>query len=160
MNRPNRREAIKTIIAGGIGIVIGASGKDYLNQTPAPETVEEVIDKQINAVEARFANTLLEGKISSAKKEDYIIWLEGYVKDGNLPTHSYNYPMSRVIDDFFVARDDFEMSPLYGADSISVIVPEGIRFLGGELGHNNLYFMEGHKNKGGFVPVYSDISFK
>jgi len=107
-----------------------------------------------------YARNLLRGKLVNARVENYVTWLKGYLGNGNLPTHSYDYPMSRVIDEFFFATNDFEISPLFGAKSISIIVPEKVKFLGGELGHNQIYLMDEYKNIGGFVPVYLDIAFK
>ena len=60
---------------------------------------------------------------------------------------------------FYVATQDFEMIELYGATAMEIIIPENIRFLGGELGHSNLYFMKDYKNVGGWIPFYEDIIF-
>jgi len=98
-------------------------------------------------------------KLRHATAEDYKRWLAGYLRSGRKPTHSYGYPMERTLDEFYVALDDFELAPLRGANAIHIIVPKGIKFLGGELGSTGLYFMDGFENKGGWVPVYDDIEF-
>ena len=102
-------------------------------------------------------NELTRNKLVGARIEDYVAWLEGYIKNGNLPTHSNDYPMSRVIGEFFIATNDIEISALYGTSAINIIVPEKVKFLGGELGHNNIYLLDGYKHLGYFVPLYSDI---
>ncbi len=91
--------------------------------------------------------------------EDYEEWLKGFIQGSGDPTHYYDYPMDRVVDSFFIAIDDFEIIPLFGSQSISVIVPRGVNFLGGELGHNRLYFEEDYDYKGNIVPVYINIIY-
>lgn len=102
------------------------------------------------------AIAMLKGKIVPATKEDYEIWLSGYIGNGKEPTHYYDYPMTRVLDSFFLAIDHFEIGPLYGSSSINILVPESVEFLGGKLGHTNLYMFKDYKNKGIWVPVYED----
>ncbi|MFA5409811.1 MAG: hypothetical protein WC343_13650 [Bacilli bacterium] len=101
-----------------------------------------------------------------ADRTDYIKWLEGFVDAGNTPTHYYSYPFSRW-DSFYVAKEDFEMVPLYGSDAINIIVPDGIKIiipdgikkiLGGPLGHNSIFCYKGYKHSGS-VPVFSDTVF-
>ena len=92
-----------------------------------------------------------------ANRADYTKWLRGFVDAGNTPTHYYSYPFSRW-DSFYVAKKDFELVPLYGADSINIIVPEGITILGGSRGHNNIFCYNGYKHRG-TVPVFSDTVF-
>jgi len=92
-----------------------------------------------------------------ANRADYTRWLEGFVDAGNTPTHYYSYPFSRW-DSFYVAKKDFELVPLYGADSINIIVPDGITILGGSRGHNNIFCYNGYKHRGS-VPVFSDTVF-
>jgi hypothetical protein len=94
-----------------------------------------------------------EGKIlRRATENDYIAWLVGYIRNGGRPTHYYDYKMP--LDNFYVAQEDFIMIPLYGSLSINVIVPENVNFLGGELGHCNIYLMKDFKTLGGWIPVY------
>lgn len=95
--------------------------------------------------------------LRGANRADYTQWLEGFVDAGNTPTHYYSYPFSRW-DSFYVAKKDFELVPLYGADSINIIVPEGITILGGSRGHNNIFCYNGYKHRGS-VPVFSDTVF-
>lgn len=94
--------------------------------------------------------------LERAIKIDYTQWLKGVIQSGSEPTHYYDYPMARVLDKFYVAIRHFRVAPLYGSSSIAIIVPNGIDFLGGELGHSNLYFMKDFKNIGGWIPVFED----
>jgi len=99
-------------------------------------------------------------KTRPATREDYVEWLKGHMANGGEPTHVYDYPISRKIKEFGVAHVNLRMpKPLYGANSLSIIFEPGVEFLGGSLGHSQLYFMDGFRNVGGFVPVYNDIKF-
>ncbi|MBA7716890.1 hypothetical protein ES703_125974 [subsurface metagenome] len=105
------------------------------------------------------AEKLFMGKLRQARVEDYKNWLAGFLAMDNKPTHCYDYPLERGLDEWKVALSDFQIVPLFGANSLQIIIPKGIKFLGGELGHNNLYLMDGFSCLGGWVPIYSDIHF-
>lgn len=94
--------------------------------------------------------------LKEASVEDYKKWLKGYIQQGGKITHVYDYNMPK---EFYIATKDFEMYPLFGANSINVIVPRNVKFLGGDLGHCNLYFEDGYRNEGNLVPIYKDIKF-
>ena len=96
-------------------------------------------------------------RMKRARIEDYTEWLRGYMENGGIPSHVYDYPMPQC--SFFVASQDFELFPLYGTSSMEIIIPKGIHFLGGERGHTNLYFMEDFRNVGSWVPLFNDIKF-
>jgi len=104
------------------------------------------------------AKSLLIGKLRVGSKFDYEDWLSGYMLQGNDPTQYFDVPWSKAGINMFVATKDFELAPLFGVSAISVFVPKGIKFLGGELGHSKLYFEEGCRMQGEFlfVPVYHD----
>ncbi|MBA7700059.1 hypothetical protein ES703_108765 [subsurface metagenome] len=104
-------------------------------------------------------NELLKGKLRQARVKDYKNWLAGFLEKGNKPTHCYEYPLERGMEEWKVACSDFQILPLFGANSLQIIIPKGIKFLGGELGHSNLYFMDDFSCLGGWVPIYSDIHF-
>lgn len=94
--------------------------------------------------------------LKPATAEDYTRWLRGYMERGGSITHCYDYDL--LPDEFYVAQSDFALIPLYGVDAVHIIVPHGVRFLGGELGHCTLYFedeVKGHR----WVPLYNNISF-
>ena len=89
---------------------------------------------------------------------DYKEWLRGYLEEGGAITHCYDYPIP--INDWWIAHSDFEVVPLYGADSVAIVVPGGITAASPQGdGHNRLYLMDGFRALGGFVPLYSDIEF-
>ena len=100
------------------------------------------------------------GKLRHATVDDYKQWLAGYLKRGGRAISYYDRPFDPT--DWYVAEEDFEIVPLYRANAIKIIVPANVRFLGGELGYNELYLMDGFRILGAFgkAPVYSNIKFK
>lgn len=95
--------------------------------------------------------------MKAASVDNYKQWLKGYMENGGEPTNSYDYPFGRW--DWFVAVTDFRLVKLCGALSKNIIVPEHVKFLGGDKGHCGLYFMDGFTVEGHSVPVFSDIIF-
>ncbi|MGW8954663.1 hypothetical protein [Streptomyces sp. NPDC055709] len=91
---------------------------------------------------------------------EYVLWLKQWLDAGNSPTHYYDYPMSRDLS-WQVAVRDFTTGGECGADAVRIVVPPGIRHIGGGLGDNQLYFMDGPSHGGGvfLVPVFSDPEF-
>lgn len=93
-----------------------------------------------------------------ATKKDYTLWLEGFLKNGGKITHTYDYPIK--MEDFIVIEKDFKLFPLHGAQSIGLIIKEGVKRINGikdHRGHNELYFMDDYSNIGNFIPMHSDI---
>jgi len=88
---------------------------------------------------------------------DYIKWMKGYLEKGGKPTHHHDSNMPWGRGGFLVAKCDFELDGECGANACNIIVPEGVKFLGGDMGHCNLYFMEDFSVKGGCVPTYNDM---
>jgi hypothetical protein len=87
--------------------------------------------------------------------EDYAKWIKEYVERGKKITHYYDYPMP--VDTFYVVTTrEFCVSPLHGANSIKIIVPKGVKYLGGNLGHIELFFMESSE-KAKYAPIYTDV---
>lgn len=72
-----------------------------------------------------------------AQKWEYDAWLTGFMKRGGLPTHFYDYAMP--VANWFVPLIDCPVTPLYGSMSINIVFPKGIRFQGGDTGHNNVF---------------------
>ncbi len=108
----------------------------------------------------------LEGKIRPATVRDYQSWLRGFVARGGKPTHSYDYDWRPY--NAYVATSDFKIPDvdrkyLSGASALEIIVPKGIHFNGGPLGHSTLFFEEGYKavqESGGdsfWVPTYRNL---
>jgi hypothetical protein len=98
----------------------------------------------------------MEGEVlRHATVEDYAKWIKEYVERGKKITHYYDYPMP--VDTFYVVTtEEFYVSPLYGANSIKIIVPRGVKYLGGNLGHIELFFMESPE-KAKYAPIYTDV---
>lgn len=131
-----------------------AEGKRHADFMARVAKDEEERNKRIEK-----ADKLSRGKLRQAKVKDYKIWLAGFLGKGGEPTNCYDYPMERGMEDWKITYSDFQIVLLFGADSLNIIVPKGIKFLGGELGHSNLYLMDDFSCMGGWVPVYSDIHF-
>jgi len=109
-------------------------------------------------VKVRTFKAVLRRRLRPAHRKDYEAWLSGYLATGEQSTHHYPYAFS--VAEFYVATEDFVMRELYGSNAISVIVPSDVRWLGGQLGHCNLYFMDDfHTRSEGFtfVPRYEDL---
>lgn len=87
----------------------------------------------------------------------YVDWLKQYCQNGGRPTHYYEYPWLRA--KFLLARKNFTLDGECGAASRPILVPYDVEFLGGSLGHNNLYFQRDYSCMGGWVPVYQDLVF-
>lgn len=93
-----------------------------------------------------------------ARVSEYVDWLRGHLAGGGQITHAYDYPIARA--DFLLARSDFTTGGECGTDAAQIVVPAGVRHLGGDLGHNNLFFMDGFTCTGrAIVPVYADPEF-
>ncbi len=107
----------------------------------------------------RNKHELLRKSLIPATLKEYKEWLKGYLQDGGSITHVYDYNWE-ADDEWFVAVKDCDIPPLYGATSINVIVPRGVSVgYSHGLGHNNIYYMDGFRQAGGWVPIYSNISF-
>ena len=108
-------------------------------------------------LELEKAWKLLDKVLVPASKSDYEAWLKGFIEAGGTPTHTYDYNIH--LRDWYAAIIDFEICPMYGANSINIIAREGVKFLGGERGHCNIYLMDKFVSYGHFIPVYKDIRF-
>lgn len=89
--------------------------------------------------------------------DDYLNWLRLWLVQGNQPTHYYDYPFSKW--DWLVAQRDFTTGGECGTDAANIIVPQGIHHVGGDLGHNTLYLIDGPSLQGDVVPVFEDEEF-
>lgn len=95
-----------------------------------------------------------------ASAKDYAKWLKGYLEKGGNISHYYMYGLPTK--DFLKATSDFIITPLYGASSLNVIVPENIEVIVDPdlIGHNSIYFMKEFRTApegASFVPCHSDI---
>jgi hypothetical protein len=107
-----------------------------------------------NKSDADDAMRKMELHLRKASMQDYKAWLNGFLSSGGNPTHYYDYPFTRW-DNFYVALEDLELSPLYGASSINIIVPIGVKVTG-KKGHIGLFFYDNFATDGGIVPVFVD----
>jgi hypothetical protein len=94
---------------------------------------------------------------STARINEYIEWLNGYLNKGGKPTHYYDYPFARPA--FLSARRDFTTDGECGSHSRHIIVRRQHRYKGGELGHNNIFHLHDFSVLGGWVPIYNDSDF-
>lgn len=92
-----------------------------------------------------------------ATLDEYLTWLRAWLTPWRPPTHAYDYPWSRWT--WLTATSDFALGGECGAAAVHILVPDGIDYARGELGHNQLYFMNGPVQCGGIVPVFSDPEF-
>lgn len=104
---------------------------------------------------------LLHHKMRIATKNDYSTWLCGFMNGGGKISHVYDHKMNYKtnLKSWFVVESDFEISPLYGAYSLNLIVQKGVKLIRGDRGHSNLYFMDDFSISGKFIPIYIDIEF-
>lgn len=105
----------------------------------------------------------LSSKIRKATPSEYADWLYGYMteKAGSYSNY-YDHPMSS--NRVYVAVKDFTLPPLYGAESIRLIVPknrtiklEGDEWSGPKVGHSTVFFMAGFSYVGMEVPMFPDV---
>lgn len=101
-----------------------------------------------------------------ASVEDYVLWLQGYVRRGGKPTHFYDYPFGQVgfryADSRLTVDSDYE----YGSSLRRIIVAKNVTTErtnpAGPFGgwaHTKCYFMHGFRTNDSSVPVYSDPEF-
>jgi hypothetical protein len=74
-----------------------------------------------------------------ATAKEYTVWLKEYQK-----VHRWPKTQPGSAGRIFVAKSDFELPALYGANSVEIIVPSNIRVKhDNNIGHCKLYFMNG-----------------
>lgn len=131
--------------------------------------------EQQSAANRATAREVTQGSLRPARRQDYEAWLRSWVEAGNQPTHPYNYPFEQGNSSnafephgkrWHVAEQDFSTVPLHGADSVCIIVPEGVQHVEGELGHTSLYFYKNPDpeqqgpHASGWVPSYNDLDVR
>lgn len=107
-----------------------------------------------------------------AKKQDYISWLKGYLARGGKNIRLNSALFERDANEFFVAKNDFELFPLHGVDAINLIVPKNINIVGIDsfeqknlkrLGHSILYLEDGYRviEDASYpsIPLYKDLQY-
>lgn len=120
---------------------------------------EQEIQKQQRAYEERAAafNRDVRPYLRRATAREYNAWMRGYLEKGGGIGHAYDYGLP---SSYYVAiRNIGSLPALFGAQSVSIIVPAGITVSYGNLGHNELFFMDGFDCDMTFSPsVYSDTT--
>jgi len=118
--------------------------------------VQEGQGDDYEAIRKRFQTQILP-YVRQARASDYSQWLKGYMEAGGEPTHNYDYELP---GDFYVAMSDFKILPLYGAQSVNVIVSnEVIIDFSSGLGHCSLFFMDNFNHLGSWIPIYTNLEF-
>lgn len=98
----------------------------------------------------------LASALRPALAADYAAWISAYLACGRSVTIEDDGDFADISASFFVATADFRLEPRYGSDAVNVIVPLGIRFLGGQLGHSALFFHDGPRPTDRHVAIYRD----
>lgn len=157
----NRMKRVGMIVMAGILVVLGVHRVgEYAKtlQSSEPEVMYERGTFSLETMES-YENIVAENNFRQGTVQEYNSWMTAFVDNGGSPTSYTSNGMST--DRFFVATKDFGMRPLFGAYAIEVLVPEGIKFKGGALGHSKLYFMKkGGLSDAGIVTVYGDTDVK
>ena len=100
----------------------------------------------------RYKNEYLLPRLRTASARKYKKWLEGYLTKGGAPTHYYDYEWRG-----YIAIRDIELKPLFGAQGVSIIVPNNMKITG-DTGHCNIFLMKdfSYMGWGHFVPVFTN----
>ncbi len=96
-------------------------------------------------------------RMRRASVEDYRRWLIGYLENDGKITHVYDYQFGSW--EWYIASDGLVVYPLYGVQSVNIIVPEGVEIEVKGTSHNAIYYMDGFKKNDCIVPDFSDIKF-
>jgi len=102
-------------------------------------------------LESKKSSLVWKSTLLDASKDDYVKWLNDL---SVVPTHHYGYDMHTEY--WFIATENFTITPLYGSSSINIIVPIGID-VEGESGHNGLYFFDKEKKSSDWIPFYNNL---
>lgn len=118
-------------------------GRFYIGTPPADESslpvaYEPLPDKVCRSADWDHLNPLIaEGKLDFATQSDIQAWVD---KANEVGTDTADM----FFRDAYVVREQFTFPyGLSGAHSRSFIIPEGVPFPDGELGHNTFYMMDG-----------------
>lgn len=87
----------------------------------------------------------------------YAVWLREHVAQGGVITHAYDYPYANNADTMFSATKNFRTGGECGASAVHILPLPGVWHLGGDLGHNVIFPLDGGTCR--FVPVYDDPVF-
>ena len=130
----------------------------YLTKEEREARHEREIKERIRqARETELKNLKVLPKLRTACQRDYEKWLIDWLLAGNRITIVYDMEFKE--GRFKIAKEDVLSAPLYGLSAHNIIIPQQFKFLGGELGHNQIYYYENGApaHAGDFVPLYNDI---
>lgn len=96
-------------------------------------------------------------QVRPATAAEYKEWLRGYLENGGKITSVFRWSTS---SEFVTATEDFRLLARHGARLLHLIVPKGISVTTSELGHSNVYMLDGYKHAGYCVPLFCDINFE
>lgn len=137
---------------------IAAARKKSADEHREWEEHQQRLHEELNQMRITVAREV-KPYLRPARSSDYTQWLRGFLEHGGKVTHAYDRPMR---GDWYVARGSFTLPPLYGAQSLNIIIPKGITVVCSDPGHSGLYWMDGYR-KGvedqhftANVPVFSD----
>ena len=137
----------------------------YKNKLNAIMEKERRKDKKTKAERERY---MAESNMLRAKKEKLILqlvsgekkyeeWLKGYVEKGGEITHFYDYKCSNI--EFYFARKNIHIPQLCGSLAFHVVMDHGCEITCGPegIGHVNVYYLDGFRIKGSWVPAFKDF---
>ena len=91
----------------------------------------------------KMANIQIQTYLRAGYSSDYFEFLDAYVEAGGSPTHHYEYDLRQEI---YIAEKACKIFPLYGAQSIMVIMKPGCTIINGDTGttcgHNSFYIFD------------------
>lgn len=96
---------------------------------------------------------MMAGQVRPATAEHYQAWLESHLDNGGKVD---SYGGGFRADDFYTITQDATLPPeLYGSASIKLIVPEGVVLTAPNIGHCDIFYIDGGKRAGhGKATVY------
>lgn len=116
------------------------------------EWQQMLAEDEVRSVAQSVERERIIGHAHRATPHEYGRWLARYLATGRQPTHFYDYPMSR--GSFYTLDRSVDLTPLFGANHLCLIVPAGMT-AHGEPGHTNLFLMD-YPEMARHVPVYTD----
>ncbi len=96
-----------------------------------------IIDKR------NYRSLINNNYIRSASQKDYEDWYIGFIQNGNIPNRFQTNFTSLRYEYWMVVMKDFILQPLYGADSLQLIVPKNKKVeIPNGIGHNEILYMK------------------
>lgn len=123
---------------------------DHINWVLGRETTREKVRKSMLS---------LRSNTKKATVGEYNRWLKGYLEKGskNNITNRYDYEFERKGNMYMVIGDGAFIDDLYGSSSIDLIIPKGKKIDIRDIGHCNIYYMDGYRLRGHSVPIYNNV---